>query len=185
MMEQCGAMILACSENRAEVIFSRCVCEKDPDCDCEKASVSPYSEGPVGDGEMLARFAMYPTHYRNGTLDESIFDDMFTHGMSCSRIADRPAEEVHQTGIEHASKKGRRYCGYVVLNAGSLRAMRIHNRVRVYDTSGPDYVSHADVVAFPTAKLDDLSEKQQRKLIRTMLIAYSRKEGIIPYESDK
>lgn len=141
-----------------------------PDCGCEKFRVSPHSNAPVGDDEVLARFAFHPIHImKDGVFKPSVFSQVPADGCSVQRDSkassaelvqfvraclDRDASQVW-LGLLSATCKAVRE----LLNEGEGQASRA---VCVYDTGLSHNPSHAELFqALPMEKADELELRKK------------------------
>ena len=164
---------------------------KDPDGAKQFEKVSTYALGPVGDDELLARSLEYPDKFNpSGSLNDSFFDDAFTHGASVQRLIE--AWDVMASGVHNAfevraeskrqgsekrkPKPDNIYIGSFHMTAGELRALQLEGRrrVRVYD-AGVDESdpNHAEILAD-----NDGMDKRLRHLFRVMLMVLAQKRGL-------
>jgi hypothetical protein len=137
------------------------------------------SAGPVQDSETLARFITTPAFIAKplpGRLEDTFFQEIFTHGMSVQRICTRwtvARKPVHRRGEDFAESRRReeramgkppvrKYLGVVHLNAGDVR--RAHEavdvaprRIRIYNTAEKGNRHHAEVMS-------DLGSEKAKKV---------------------
>ncbi len=166
---------------------------KDLDGAKQFEKVSTYAPGPVGDDEMLARSLEYPDKFNpSGGLNDSFFDDAFTHGASVQRLIEGwdfmasgvhnafevRAESKRQGSEKRKPKPDNIYIGSFHMTTGELRAMQLEmedrRRVRVYD-AGVDESdpNHAEILAD-----NDGMDKRLRHLFRVMLMVLAQKRGL-------
>ncbi|WP_146123016.1 hypothetical protein [Burkholderia multivorans] len=162
----------ASPKSRAEKLV-----DKDRDGSKQREQVSAHAPGCVDDEELLARSLEYPSKFLpQGGLNDSFFQDAFTHGASAQRLPH--GWEKHEVDVHarfEARAKARRdgtngktampeflYVGTFHMTAGELRGCRLTGddtaRVRVYD-AGNDASDplHAEIIADATGL-----QKQQR-----------------------
>lgn len=115
---------------------------KDVDGSKQRERVSEYAPGPVDDAELLARSLEFPTKFLpNGAINDSFFEDLYTHGASAQRLLRGWLEhevDVHQRFearaiARRAGSDGRpakpnfTYIGSFHMTAGELRDIRMPN----------------------------------------------------------
>jgi len=166
---------------------------KDPNGDKQFEKVSTYAPSPVGDDELLARSLEYPDKFNSSEgLNDSFFDDAFTHGASVQRLIEGwdvmasgvhnafevRAESKRQGSENRKPKPDNIYIGSFHMTAGELRAVQLktedRQRVRVYD-AGVDESdpNHAEILAD-----NDGLDKRLRHLFRVMLMVLAQKRGL-------
>ena len=170
---------------------------KDKDGAKQTEKLSEHSPGPVADHELLARSLDYPNKFTAlGGLDDSLFQDAFTHGASAQRLLDgwdAHASDVH--GRFEARATARRegsdgrdpdpdnlYVGAFHMTAAELRACKLDSdeapRVRVYDAGDASEQLHAEIIVDATGL-----KKPQRKELRVRLMTLAQQRGLFvsPY----
>lgn len=174
----------------------------DKDGSKQQTAVSDQPHGPVKNTELLARSVDYPSKFEHsGGLNDTLFQDAFTHGASAQRLTegwDEHAIDVHRKFEEKAH--GRRngtdgrppkpeylYIGVVQMTAEELRACKLDGedlcRVRIYDAGNKQSDNlHAEIVV-DAAGL----EKPQKKELRVRLMTLATKRGLfvsphLPFE---
>lgn len=171
-MTCCEKKLLDCREKDGP--FAKCVCDADPDRACEAVSVSSFSPGPVVNEEEIARFIEIPVHgsLLDGSFspNDSLFQDLLSHGLSCVRISYENETRIHERGNEHAAQKSREgklreYFGFAKLKVSFLRSLECDGGLRVYDTASEEFRSHAEALAYPP-------DKRARKTLLASLVHY-------------
>lgn len=165
---------------------------KDLDGILQTQKVSEHSPGPVGDHELLARSLEYPNKfYATGGLNESLFQDAFTHGASAQRLPEgwsSHEDAVHQrfekrSDARRSGDDGRkpepenRYIGAFHMTAAELKACKLDSdstpRVRVYDAGKASDELHAEIIVDATGLT-----KVQRKEMRVRLMSLAQQRGL-------
>lgn len=161
---------------------------------CQSAKVGRTSPGPIGDDEVLARFAFAPAHTspQTGDIDETVVLDAFKFGASVHRVQvdwEQALPMLHQRGealAEHIRngatgrppQPDRQYLGVFRFAAQGARAVNVDAmpaRIRLYDTSLPDDPLHGDIVA------NNLGlSKVHKKELRVRLFLLVQKSGLFP-----
>lgn len=165
---------------------------KDKDGAKQTEQVSEHSLGPVADHELLARSLEYPNKFTDlGGLNDSFFQDAFSHGASAQRLLDgwdAHASDVH--GRFEARAKARRegtdgrnpdpenrYIGAFHMTAAELRACKLDDdttsRVRVYDAGDASDRLHAEIIVDATGL-----KRPQRKELRVRLMTLAQQRGL-------
>lgn len=165
---------------------------KDKDGSKQTEKVSDHSPGPVADDELLARSLDYPKKFTDlGGLNDSLFQDAFSHGASVQRLLGgwaTHALDVHDRF--EARAKARRegadgrdpdpdnlYIGAFHMTAADLRACKLDgdtaSRVRVYDAGDVSDRLHAEVIVDATGL-----NKPQRKELRVRLMTLAQQRGL-------
>ena len=146
-----------------------------PDGECEAASVSADSSGPVEDGELLTRLIVHPIHYDSDRdmLSPMAFQDATTIDLSVFREAQATDTEI-QLSIDEIRALGQtrippqdRLVNLIMqATAGELRASKFASdgtwMCRVYDTAVPAKPAHASVFTPPAARKGS-AQRQVRK----------------------
>jgi len=147
--------------------------DHEPDCACERKSVSPYSPSPVEDGEPLLRLIFSPIHINDetGEVMPAAFSDVSDKGLSINRRNHASLEQIDEYGhakarSDKANGKSRQYLGSVQALCGDIRALS-EDEARlfcVYDTAVEENTAHGDVCQ---ARLEGKAkDKRTRKLLR-------------------
>lgn len=170
---------------------------KDKDGTKQQQRVSHHSPGPVADEELLARSLDYPNKFTDtGGLNETLFQDAFTHGASAQRLIhgwDAHAPDVHNRfeGRARARREGtdgrppnadNQYVGAFCMTAGELRACKLDRdkgaRVRVYDAGDEEDQLHAEIIVDDT----DLNRPEKKELrLRLMVVAQRKGLFVSPH----
>lgn len=165
---------------------------KDKDGAKQMEQVSEHSPGPVGDHELLARSLEYPNKFdSNGGLNDSLFQDAFSHGASAQRLLhgwDAHESDVHAR-FEWRAKARREgsdgrppapenlYIGAFHMTVAELRACKLDGdettRVRVYDAGEATDQLHAEIIVDATGL-----KKAQRKELRVRLMTLAQQRGL-------
>lgn len=166
---------------------------KDKDGVKQNEKVSEHSPGPVANHELLARSLEYPKKLTaSGGVDETLFQDAFTHGASAQRLPsgwEAHASDVHARFERRATARregtdGRDpdpenlYIGAFHMTAAELRACKLADdtapRVRVYD-AGDDAADHlhAEIIVDATGL-----DRRQRKELRVRLMTLAQQRGL-------
>jgi hypothetical protein len=165
---------------------------KDKDGAKQVEKVSEYSPGPVADHELLARSLDYPNKFTDlGGLNDSLFQDAFSHGASAQRLIDgwdAHASVVHDR-FELRAKTRREgtdsrdpdpenlYIGAFHMTAAELRACKLDDdttsRVRVYDAGDASDQLHAEIIVDATGL-----KRSQRKELRVRLMTLAQQRGL-------
>jgi hypothetical protein len=159
--------------------------------------VSEHSPGPVADSELLARSLDYPNKFTAmGGVDETLFQDAFTHGASAQRLIrgwEAHAADIHNRFEERAKARregtdGRdpnsnnKYVGAFCMTAGELRACKLDRdtgpRVRVYDAGEESDDLHAEIIVDDTGL-----NRPEKKELRVRLMTIAQQQGLFvsPY----
>lgn len=153
-------MTCSCKELERNHGQGPCKCvhyrETFPDCECERATVSDFSPGPVRNDEILIRTLYSSIHINNQTheVDPAAFSDVLKRGLSVDRksyISQRKLEIKAQKKIEQdleAGKTRRAFLGVTVANCSDIRSLLERDTNRsfcVYDTATEDNCAHADI----------------------------------------
>lgn len=165
---------------------------KDKDGSKQAEKVSGHSQGPVANGELLARSLEYPNKFDgSGGLNETLFSDAFSFGASAQRLLpdwDTRAADVHAAFEARAKARregtdGRRaapnnlYIGAFHVSAEELRACRLEGdtklRVRVYDHGEVSDQLHAEIVVDASGLA-----KEKRKELKVRLMTLAEKRGL-------
>lgn len=165
---------------------------KDKDGAKQMEKVSEHSPGPVADHELLARSLDYPNKFTAlGGLNDSLFQDAFSHGASAQRLLDgwdSQASDVHyrfelRAKARREGTDGRNpdpenlYIGAFHMTAVELRACKLDDdttsRVRVYDAGDTSDQLHAEIVVDATGL-----NKPQRKELRVRLMTLAQQRGL-------
>jgi hypothetical protein len=172
----------------------------DSDGSCQSCKISAHSPGAVTNGELLARSIDFPLRKEpsTGGLNETLFQDAFHCGASAQRIPGdwvQDGQAIHDRYERRANNRrlgadGRDaspewlYIGAVHVTANELRELQLETfrkcRVRVYDAAHTlDDPLHADVMVDASdIASESKSHKQQRKLLRVMLMNAAYKRGL-------
>ena len=170
---------------------------KDKDGAKQLEKVSEQSPGPVADNELLARSLDYPDKFTAaGGVDETLFQDAFTHGASAQRLirgSETQSADAHNRFEERAKVRregadGRapnpenQYVGAFHMTAGELRACKLDRdtgpRVRVYDAGEVSDELHAEIIVDDTG----LNRPEKKELrVRLMTIAEQQGLYVSPY----
>jgi hypothetical protein len=178
------------TKSRAEQLV-----DKDKDGSKQRERVSAHAPSNVEDAELLARSLEYPSKFdAQGGLNDSLFQDAFTHGASAQRLPE--GWEKHEADVHirfETRAKARRegsggkpaspdftYVGTFHMTAGELRNCRLPGdgddtaRVRVYDAGDDASDSlHADIIADASGL-----KKQQRHELRVRLMNLAEQRGL-------
>ncbi|CAE6828633.1 hypothetical protein [Paraburkholderia nemoris] len=180
------------TKSRAEQLV-----DKDKDGSKQRERVSAHAPSNVEDHELLARSLEYPSKFdAQGGLNDSLFQDAFTHGASAQRLPggwEKHSADVHNR-FETRAKARREgsgeksaspdfiYVGTFHMTAGELRKCRLLGdgngddtaRVRVYDAGHEASDSlHADIIADASGL-----KKQQRHELRVRLMNLAEQRGL-------
>jgi len=184
-------------DNESKLTRAQQLVAKDKDGAKQLEKVSEQSPGPVSDNELLARSLDYPNKFTaTGGLDETLFQDAFTHGASAQRLIrgwEAHATEAHNRFEERAKARregtdGRepnlinQYVGAFRMTAGELRACKLDRdtgpRVRVYDAGEASDELHAEIIVDDTG----LNRPEKKELrVRLMIIAQQQGLFVSPY----
>lgn len=168
--------------------------DKDADGSKQGEKVSEHAPSRVDDAELVARSLEYPSkfHVPDGGLNDSFFQDAYTHGASAQRLLngwEASGADVHirfearakarREGLDgRAAKQDFVYVGMFHMTAGELRDVRLSGettaRVRVYDAGNDESDPlHAEIIA-------DVSglKKQQKHELRVHLMSLAEKRGL-------
>ena len=147
------------------------VASNSANCACEKFIVSRYSRCPVGDEEVLARFAFHPIHVakKTGELKPSLFSQVGSDGCSIQRESKADTAELLSFVRSFLEPDGARvWLGVVSAQCASVRALLTgdspvsQRAVCVYDTAEPHNPAHAELfqaVTMPEADAIELRRK--------------------------
>jgi len=141
-----------------------------PSFRCEKCKVSPYSPGPVADGENLIFLAIHPIHFdeKTNTLAPLAFEQLTRNDLSLLRheyCCDDLPQTVEQLRSGGAADRSIELC--VVLQASEIRQIKDANGrvLGVYDTALSDRMSHASLFV----RKDYLADKAARQRARMIV----------------
>lgn len=140
----------------------------------ENGTVSPFSPGPIKNKENIARQIFSPIHVdEDGEIKTYAYDDMYSRGLSVNRMEYINSVSLHGRGEEKAErdrvkKPDRKYLGYVIANAGTIRTSTDLNIAwfTIYDTASSKNVTHADVCCIFQPKQIKAYQSRQRRLIQ-------------------
>jgi len=178
------------TKSRAEQLV-----DKDKDGSKQRERVSTHAPSNVEDAELLARSLEYPSKFdAEGGLNDSLFQDAFTHGASAQRLPEGWEKDGADVHIRfEARAKARRegsggklaspnftYVGTLHMTAGELRNCRLPGdeddtaRVRVYDAGHDASDSlHADIIADASGL-----KRLQRHELRVRLMQLAEQRGL-------
>lgn len=179
-------------DEKSELKRAQQLVAKDKDGSKQLEKVSEHSPSPVTDDELLARSLDYPNKFTaTGGVDETLFQDAFTHGASAQRLIDgwkAHEADVHNRFEERAKARregtdGRdpnpnnQYIGALCMTAGDLRACRLDRdtspRVRVYDAGDASDELHAEIIVDDTGL-----NKSEKKEMRVRLMTLAQQRGL-------
>ena len=181
-------------DNESKLTRAQQLVAKDKDGAKQLEKVSEQSPSPVSDNELLARSLDYPNKFTaTGGVDETLFQDAFTHGASAQRLIRGREADAHDRFEERAKARregtdGRdpnlsnQYVGAFRMTAGKLRACKLDRdtgpRVRVYDAGEESDKLHAEIIVDDTG----LNRPEKKELrVRLMIIAQQQGLFVSPY----
>ena len=155
-MTDCSSLFS--NSNLAGAALEQAVEERFPNGECECVSVSPFSPGPVADGETLERLVFHPIHIdqATGRPTSQVFTDVWTSDLSVFR-QERAAKEEVALAVEQMIARGlrkvppeeRQVRGRMVARTATVRALLLPSSdaraFRVYDTAEEPKPHHASV----------------------------------------
>ena len=147
-----------------------------PDFVCENDSCSPYSPGPVDDGETLAFILIHPLHYddHRDVVMPSAFQELTKRDLSTLRVGiatrdetERIREQLVQRGLEKIPPQMRLVNEICKAKVVEIRSCLDGDRrtMAVYDTSLEKVPSHASVFT----RYEFSENRQLRKRIRSQV----------------
>ena len=157
----------------------------DDDCSVEQRSVSEYSPGIVGNGEVLLRQIFSPIHIdqETGEVKPAAFSDVKDKGLSTNRLRHISADAIVTKGEAKAvadrdSGKEREFLGIILAHCRNVRAIKSAMEEKrafcVSDTARADDPSHADVCQVPMSKM------AARDARRRLMLEFSKKPEMAP-----
>ena len=166
-----------------------------PNGECEQVPVSPFSPGPVADGETLTRLIFHPvhTHPHTGVPIAMAFADAWSSDLSVfreERATDAEItlaiEQMKQTGLKKTPLQDRSVIGVMTATTARVRSEVTANdnvrAFRVYDTAEELKPHHASVFLTHAGRTK-FTEKVARKRLFEIFAAVSNyRTGRLPTE---
>lgn len=139
------------------------------DCGCERFRVSRYSPHPVGDSEVITRFAFSPLHTNNkGRLKPNLFDRFNSTGCSIQRESIASDTEILNFLKSFFNKtKNQSWIGVAQATCGAVRKITLMNQsdryLCVLDTAERHNPAHGEVFQSHQYEIEDADRIELRK----------------------
>lgn len=148
--------------------------QKFPACQCEVASVSDFSPGPVGDDETLVSVVTSKAFISDqGTVEPTLFDSRISNGVSVDRKRHTTLAEydsrAHSLVADNPKKEN---LGSIELSVDQIRKInhKGSRAIAVYDTGLKENRSHAEIACTEIPEAETPGRKKIRAKLRKSIL---------------